>query len=206
MNNSIPDGYTRVTEPLKAFSNYESIPPDILKNAADRGTRTHKFCELYVKNIFFIPDEDCKNYFNCFERWYLENVQEVIFMEKRFNHDELLLTGCIDMVAILKNEEKPCLIDIKTTSQPHKNWALQTAAYQMLLKHVDQIDINKRIAVRLPKKGDKAKTIDYLNYENDIRLYLNCLELYRYITPTKSIKKTIPDENIFIQNDFLLDL
>ncbi len=73
MEEIIKPGYTRVTKPLQGFSKYDMIDPDVLANAADRGTRVHKFCEMYAKGLLFsdnMIDEDCLNYVKCFKKWF----------------------------------------------------------------------------------------------------------------------------------------
>src|SRR5690348_14045834 len=122
-------GYTRVTEPLQGFSKYDLIDPVVLDNAKDRGTRVHKFCEMYAKGLLFdmsIVDDDCKNYIECFSKWFDDNVEDVIFTEKRFYNEEYKLTGQIDLKAFLKGKEYPFIIDIKTTTGISKSWSLQT--------------------------------------------------------------------------------
>ncbi len=100
-----------------------------------------------------------------------------------------MLTGCIDMMCYLKNNDGSlyiALVDIKTTSNISHSWSLQTAAYQML---AGEVGIHKRIALNLPKTGSKVKVVEYSDYENDLRMYLNCLELYRYLNPPKKVKE-----------------
>lgn len=43
--------YTRVTEVLYPFSGLSNIKPDILANAARRGTRVHDICEGIMKGL-----------------------------------------------------------------------------------------------------------------------------------------------------------
>lgn len=206
MDELIKPGYTRVTEPLQGFSKYDMIDPDVLANAADRGTRVHKFCEMYAKGLWCVVDDDCINYVDAFKKWFDDNVREVIFTERRFYNDEYMITGQIDILAVLKDGDRSVIIDIKTTSSIGLSWSLQTAAYLFLLQGIsfkssglterecikkvsNLYPIERRVAVNLPKTGSKVKVIEYTNYENDLRLYLNCLELYRYLNPPKKVKE-----------------
>lgn len=185
-------GYTRVTEPLQVYSKYDMIDPEVLANAADRGTRVHKFCEMHAKGLWFVADDDCHNYVECFKKWFDDNVRDVIFTEKRFYNDELMITGQVDMSVILKNSIHPSIIDIKTTSCVSKSWSLQTAIYTYLSYPAEPFMnplFDRRLALKLPKIGSKVNVIEYTDYENDLRLYLNCLELYRYMNPPKKSKE-----------------
>lgn len=186
MEDLIKPGYTRVTEPLQGFSKYDMIDPEVLANASDRGKRSHKFCEMHAKGLWCVVDEDCINYVDAFRKWFDENVIEVIFTEKRFYDDKHMITGQIDMLALLRHACFPVIIDIKTTSSVSLSWALQTAAYEYLLDYKGRYH---RIAINLPKTGSKVKVIEYMDYENDLRRYLNCLELYRYLNPPKKVKE-----------------
>ena len=193
MDELIKPGYTRVTEPLQGFSKYDMIDPDVLAHAADRGTRVHKFCEMYAKGLWCVVDDDCVNYVDAFKKWFDDNVREVIFTERRFYNDQYMITGQIDMACILKDQifsNKIAIVDIKTTSNVSLSWSLQTAAYAKIVKY-DRIEsiITRRLAINLPKTGSKVKVVEYTDYENDLRLYLNCLELYRYLNPQKKVKE-----------------
>ena len=192
MEEEILPGYTRVTEPLQGFSKYDLIDPATLANAQERGIRAHKYCEMYSKGIFFVEEDDCKNYVEQFKKWFDEYVGTVLSTEHRLYDDKLKLTGQIDMLAIMKNNEELAIIDIKTTSSISQSWSLQTAAYLYLSHTSALISISKpvkRIALHLTKTGKKAKIIEYTDYQNDLRMYLNCLELYRYLNPPKKEKK-----------------
>lgn len=180
----VPEGYMRVTECLKPFSKMDLIDPEILNNAADRGSRVHKFCELYANNMLFEDiDEDCKNYVEVFKRWFDQRVEKVIFSEKRINNDSLKLSGCIDLAVFLKDSEFPCIVDIKTSASQSMTWPLQTAAYRMLLlmeKKLLPVANVDRMVLMLPKNGRKAKEVEHFNHQKDTNIYMKCLEIYRY--------------------------
>ena len=175
--------YIRVTTPLQVFSGLENVPSKILEYAADRGTRVHKFCEQYAYSILFSEiDDDCFEYVQAFINWYDENVDSVVFTEKRLYCDELKITGCADMLCILKDESyngKPCLIDIKTSSKPSKTWPLQTAAYKYLCEK-NGYDVQERFIVHLKKDG-KYSCISYgdnsdaSKYQKDLSIYASVL-------------------------------
>jgi len=179
MTDEIPDGYTRVTEILQPYTNFSMILPAVLANAADRGTRVHKFCELINCGLFVGDiDSDCVPYVDSYERWFDANVDTVLYTEQRINSEDLKLTGQIDAIAKLKNGEL-AIIDIKTPALPSKSWALQTAAYAHLVSSELQLHGCKRICVMAKKTGGKARIMTY-DEDHDLTLYLNALELYKY--------------------------
>ena len=177
----IPEGYLRVTEVLTPFSTLGGIDPTILANAADRGSRVHAYCESHALGLFVADvDDDCKNYFEVFKVWFDDMVEKVLFTEERLNSHIYRISGAFDMIAILKGDSRPTLVDIKTPASPSTSWQLQTAAYQLLAKEVLGIDVERRICLMLPKYKDMVKVVEYADHKRDQELYLKALELYRF--------------------------
>ena len=82
----------------------------------------------------------------------------------------------------MKGDPDDCLtlVDIKTPATASLTWNLQTAAYVMLLREIENIHIQRRIALMLPKQGGQAKIVEFTNQPREEKLYLSALELYRY--------------------------
>lgn len=176
----IPENYIRVTEPLQMLKSYDHIDPEVLANAADRGTRVHTYCEYHVKNIYTpVIDHDCAGYVKCFIEWFDKNVEHILLCEDRLNCDELQLTGQIDLVVVLKGEDFSTVLDIKTPASESSTWKLQTAAYKYLVEKAGFEEVKSRRCLMLDRYAKPAKVFEYLDHENDLRLYLNTLELYR---------------------------
>jgi hypothetical protein len=182
LETDIPFGYLRVTEILQPFSKLHLLDAKIVANAADRGTRVHKFCTLYALNMLIIDvDDDCKGYVDSYKRWHDSMVAKVFMASKRINNACYRISGEFDLVVQLKDSEKSVLIDLKTPASSSPSWQLQTAAYKMLIELDDASwEIDRRIALQLPKDGSQAKVIEYTNHENDEEKYLKALELYRF--------------------------
>lgn len=177
----IPAGYLRVTEVLQPFSTLTEIDPKTLHNAADRGTRVHAYCESHALGLFVTEvDDDCKNYFDVFKEWFDEMVVKIVHTEVRLNSPTYRISGAFDLLAILKGDDTPTLVDIKTPNSPSLSWQLQTAAYQLLAKEVLNIDVTRRICLMLPKYGDKVRIVEYEDHKRDQELYIKALELYRF--------------------------
>ena len=181
MNENIPDGYVRVTSVLSPFSKLDHIDPSTLANAADRGTRVHTYCEAHALGLFVDEvDSDCKNYFDNFVKWFDTYVETVIETEMRINHPKYKLSGQCDLIAILKGDDLPTIIDYKTPASRANSWQLQSAAYKILVEEVACVKIHRRICLMLPKTGDEVKVVEYTDHERDQKLFLNALELYRF--------------------------
>jgi len=177
----IPEGYLRVTQVLNPFSTLKEIDPVTLANAADRGTRVHTLCESYALGLFVTEvDEDCKNYFEVYKKWFDAMVVKVIHTELRLNSPTYKISGEFDLLAVLKGDTEPTLIDIKTPASSSVSWQLQTAAYQLLAKEVLGLETPRRLCLMLPKYGDSPKIVEYKNHAKDQDLYIKALELYRF--------------------------
>lgn len=185
--------YIRVTTPLRIFSGIDKIPVQFLDYAADRGTRVHQYCEMYMNDCLFEdPDQDCIEYVQAFISWFDENVEEVVFHEKRLFCDEQELQGCADILCIMKDDKYkrvPCLVDIKTSSKPSKTWALQTAAYKYLCEK-NGYNVSNRLVVNVKNDSsfsvidfdfseDVQNDTDYL-YKRDLDVYLSVLKAHRF--------------------------
>lgn len=177
---TIPDGYVRVTEVLKPFCDFSSIDPKVLENAADRGTRTHAFCEAYALNLFLPEvDKDCKPYFDSYCYWFDRMVDEVYHVEPRINHERYRLSGQIDLICRLKGDDCISIVDLKTPQVIADSWKLQTAAYKILTESID-IKVSRRMCLQLSRVGAPPKVVEYDDHEKHERLYLAALELYHF--------------------------
>jgi len=175
----IPEGYTRVSDVLKPFRNFSMISPEVLENAALRGEKVHKYCELYASNMLFEDvSKECEGYVKSFKEWFDSNNVKPLYMEKRLNCPENMITGRFDMIAMINDEYY--LIDLKTSAKPSLAWDLQLAAYKMLIFYYMDIVIKYRMTIMLSKTGKKARSIVYEDDNKKIDMFLNALELYRF--------------------------
>lgn len=177
----IPDGYARVTEILKPYVSFDGIPPDVLKKAADRGRRVHRYCELYNKNLLIERvDEECKPYVESYIQWKDSMVEEVWHNELRVSCPELRISGKFDMIATIRGDSSETLIDIKTPLQTSVSWQLQTAAYRYLVRVCEGIELNRRVCLMLDRNGNPPKVVEYTDHARDERMFLNAVELHYF--------------------------
>lgn len=177
----VPLGYTSVTTVLSPYSGLGGIDPLVVKAAAERGTRVHKYCEMHALDLLIVePESDCRGYVESFIKWYDMMVVKPLYIEERIDDEELKLSGGIDLVCYLKGDELPSVVDIKTPVNISPTWQLQTAAYKMLIERELGINIGRRIALKLPRDGSVAKVVEYTKHEQDRDMYLKALEVYRY--------------------------
>ena len=164
--------YTRVTDVLFPLSGLKNIDPQILKNAAERGTKVHEICDAIISDMG-MPSIDGQiiGYINSFNQWMPKH-----FIEKpeRFFCDDYMISGECD--GIYEDEEGLVLVDLKTPANESKTWKLQGSAYSYLAKKAGY-NISRIEFVKLSKEGKAPKVFSYVE---DFDLFLKCLEVYRY--------------------------
>jgi hypothetical protein len=180
----IPPGYVSVTEILKPYTKLDKIDPVVLANAADRGTRVHKWCTLYALNLLFIDvDPDCKGYVEAFKRWYDQYVDSMIREPTRLYCHQDRLTGEFDLYVKFKGSDASVLIDIKTPATVSPTWQIQTAGYKYLIEQDISACVDRRLILQLPKDGSNAIIHEHKNHKSDVQIFENALSVYRYFNP-----------------------
>lgn len=176
----IPPGHIRVTEILKPYVSFDKVDPVVLARAADRGTRVHKYCQLYVQNLLIEKiDEDCKPYVESFIQWFDARIEKVWASEVRLSCSKYLISGKPDLLATIKGDTAETLLDYKTPQQVSESWRLQTAAYRYLLR-TQGIDVSRRVCLILDKEGGLPKFNEHTEHETDERLFFNAVELFHF--------------------------
>ncbi len=166
------DNYTRVTHILGAFSGLQSIPKDILQNAAERGTLVHQFIDAYIEEM---PSPDVPShiagYIDSFKIW----ASNKAFVKKpdRLYCDDLMITGEID--AIYEERGHLVLVDFKTPAKESCTWKYQASAYSYLLKK-SGIDIIRTEFVKLEKNGAEPRVYEY---QEDMETFKKIYEVYK---------------------------
>ncbi len=179
----IKPGYTRVTEILYPFSGIKDINPDIVQNAADRGTRTHKVCESIVMGLGeWDVDDQIRPYVESFKQWW-DLGHEVLAVEQRFYDDEYMLTGAVDL--ILRTDECDIIIDLKTSYKPSKTWPLQGSAYAKMARQ-SGYNIQKIQFLHLNRYGLKPRIYEYPDQWDT---YLSCWHVYNHFYRRNNAKR-----------------
>lgn len=195
----ISPGYARVTEILSPWVDFSKIDPQVLQNAADRGTRVHLHCENYANllglhacHMFDLTtvDDQCLPYVQSYIGWFDENVDAVYECEKRVYCDQQMFCGKPDQIVHLKGDPEDCLtlIDIKTPASKQKSWNLQTAAYMYLINFYTDISVSKRGTLMLKKSGKVGVFSEHTDSDmifGDIDLFISACKLHHYFNTNK---------------------
>lgn len=178
--NFATEKYTRVSKILQPFSGLDHINPEIVQNAANRGTAVHKVCEGIVSGLgeYGVYDE-INGYVESFKKWWSQG-HEVICVEKRFFDDELMITGQCDLIT--STCSGLTIIDFKTSYKPSKTWPIQGAAYAYLAKK-NGYDIKNVMFLHLKKNGYYPKEH---SYKIDDDLFLSTYKVFKHFYETSS--------------------
>jgi hypothetical protein len=179
MNSEIKPGYLRVTQLLSLFSGLNKINPEVLRNAADRGTLVHTIIEG-IEEGFGKEDvpEIAQGYIESYEKW--ATGKDFLLAPKRLYDDELMITGLVD--SIYKEGDHLVLVDYKTPARESKTWAMQASAYSFMCKK-NGYNISRIEFVKLDKTGKEPKIYAYME---DMQMFHKALECYRYFFTDKN--------------------
>jgi CRISPR/Cas system-associated exonuclease Cas4 (RecB family) len=169
----LKSGYTRVTEALGFFSGLKFVDPQILKNAAERGSVVHRVCDAIIKGLGF-EEKDVDplgGYINSFKDW--GKNKQFLPTPDRFYCDIHKITGEIDGLYLDGNDL--VLFDIKTSVNENITWYLQGSAYAYLLRQ-HGYNIARIEFIKLNKDGKPCRV--YV-YEEDFPEFVKCLEMHR---------------------------
>lgn len=145
-----------VSEIMRGMSEnyYANIHPQILHDAADRGTRVHKAIEMYEK-FGIEPDDDTWVYFDRYIKAKKKYPFQVITTELILTNYEYC--GMLDQI-IVKNNEL-AINDIKVTSKRNiELLEVQLAAYEELALYND-FNVKRCYVTHLTKTSGVVREI-----------------------------------------------
>lgn len=161
----------------------------IMEEAGELGSEVHNIAEAISRgDKWGATDPAIQVMGAALEEWFAANVEQVIATEQ-FVFDPLYCyAGRLDLIAIIKGDPRPSIIDFKTGGVWPEAF-LQLAAY----KHACQEDILRRVVLHIDKKNPgKITAKDAPNdFETDWRMFLYCLELFRYFNKSEPRKSQI---------------
>jgi len=165
-----------VTKIMRILSDdiYSTIDPEILANAASRGSSIHEAIEFYDKFKFIGVEENEKPYFNAYLDYKKQHNVVSIASEVKIYHKQLLYAGTLDAIAIV--DGKVTMVDYKTTAVLHtKLVAVQLAGYLMALESWG-LTVEQVAVLQIKKDG----TYVYKVLDADIPTFKACLQIQAY--------------------------
>ncbi|GAJ14635.1 unnamed protein product, partial [marine sediment metagenome] len=129
---------------------------------------------------FTIPDNIVGELFSVYRGWFAGNVDRVVFAEKMVVSHKYRYAGTADLLAVMKGDASPALIDIKCTGGFWPTMPLQLAGYrEAILEEGGQV--NRRLIVRLDKGQLGLQVKEYTEHARDFNAFLCALGLFRYL-------------------------
>jgi len=174
-----------VTQVLGVFTDFSMIREDVLKHAAERGTKIHSAIAAHLLGLWSLPlDIEAQPYFDSFRRWADLMVDKVVFVEEEIVCDCYGFKGHPDATLILKGESLATVIDWKSPISEAPTWELQLSGYSHLVeKHYKpNTSIGRCGCVMLSPKGSQAKMKEYsANRNTAFSVFLAALTVFNYL-------------------------
>ena len=148
---------TTLLRPLSS-SAYGTVNPSVLSAAAYRGTVVHQAIEWF--NIFHIEDimPEYKAYFDAYYEWCEEVQPEILKIEYKTYHPQLMYAGTVDLLCKIKDEL--WLVDYKTSHTVLEDiYRVQLEAYKQMLQ-AQGINVQRKMILHLTDAG-KYKEIEF---------------------------------------------
>lgn len=151
----------------------------ISRESSELGTRVHAALERVNRGETFDPDDETAPYVAPYREWLEANVRDVLMIEQFLVNQRDGYAGTADLVARMK-DHRVMLIDLKTSNSIDGTYRLQTAAYLDALHDMDH-DVHGRLIVNTPSRQPGVlKTVEFDDYDRDLRAWKACLRLFRW--------------------------
>lgn len=170
-------GYPSSTQVIRPFVNTDFFTEE----DRERGTAVHEAMTAHALGLWSPPlRADWQPYFDSGRRWFDAAVDKVILVEERLIDKQREYCGKPDLIAIIKGDKDPSLIDYKTSQAVDKWWQLQAASYRRLAEVDRGIICHRSLSVRLMKDGSMAKTKEYTNHARDLNIFTGIVNAWKY--------------------------
>jgi hypothetical protein len=168
-----------VTRILALWADFSGVAPDVLENAARRGTAVHRVCGCLAQGLWFPePQEDCAGYVESFLTWF-PVVESVILSEGELVDKALGYRGHPDLICRIRGDKALALVDFKTPATKSPLWRAQLAAYKRLAE-IGGYPVKRVGTLRLKKDGSRPIFDEYTDSATDLAGFVAALNAHRY--------------------------
>lgn len=163
----------------------------LMHEAGDMGSSVHTLCEAVHYGVPWCSnDPNIVAMVESYERWFNTYVRKVLHVEKLVVNLPYGYAGRVDLVAVLKGDRLPSVIDLKTGKGIWPEMPLQLSAYKEALPFKTKrrviVHLDKVHPGRLATKDDSDFSHDH-GY--DYRMFLYAKELWTYFNGAVSPRK-----------------
>jgi len=154
------------------------------EGAGQRGKDVHLEVELLIKGslgasggILEVGPKHENPQIQQFIDWAVDNKVKFLVSEKRVYSETYWVAGTLDFLCEING--KKYVGDIKTSSAIYgREYFAQCAGYRMMLEEMGETGFTGSLIIRLGKNGE-SEVVFSEDYQNDKKLFLACLEVYR---------------------------
>lgn len=152
---SIKPGYTRVSEILSQWDDYEGVEKSVLEKKAALGTEVHEAIMGVHEDIYLPFSEEAQGYMDSFLKWKEQATPQLVSIGRLYC-DKLKITGELDCLCKIKGSDEWIIADWKTTAVLNeKRCKLQGQFYYYLFQsnNIDMRYAPKFMFIQLKKDG-----------------------------------------------------
>lgn len=173
----------RVTQALSVLRRgFSDAPPRLILEASRLGTEVHSYSLAWVKlqqEFPFTPPPHIAPQVARVQEWYREVVVEVLGVEIQVEHRALGYKGRIDLIAKILGDRTYSIIDFKRTMTVDRVCGFQLMAYKAAAERKYRRKFGRRLALKLPPDGSKAKAVPFEDDRTDMQAFLYSKYLYQ---------------------------
>jgi len=154
----------------------------VMYEAAEIGTSLHNVCCVFNRDQSFeMPStSQIGRMFDTYRQWFEMVIDTVIETEHLVVSKKFGYAGTFDLLAVLKGDATPSVIDLKTSKDFWPTMALQLSAYREALLEEGK-GVDRRLVVRVDKlEAGKLQVKEYTRHAKDFNAFLAALSLFRY--------------------------
>jgi hypothetical protein len=176
-----------VTQVLADVGLSPDYPAEQRQFYLNRGTAVHRACELLVAGKLDKNNTDPRlhGYVDSFDRFLQRTGFKPDLVEHRVWSEAYLVGGSLDYCGPLNGVQT--ILDVKS-GEPAAAAALQTAAYAYLLKESHGLVASRRLTLRLDPDGGEPKPEEYMDFNNDLRVFLSAVAVWHWRARRNLIK------------------
>jgi len=160
-----------------------NIQADRIRNdTAQIGSSLHHICCFFNRDQSFeMPStSQLGQMFDTYRKWFGMVVDTVVAAEQLVVSKKFGYAGTLDLLAVLKGDTTPSVIDLKTSKTFWPTMALQLAAYQQALLEEGK-EVDRRLVIRIDRvETGKLQVREFAQHARDLNAFLAALSLFRY--------------------------
>lgn len=150
--------------------------------AADAGTLAHEMIDAYIHKQPMTVDGDgevvrqARNAFQSYLSWEKSVDVRIEWTERQLVSEEHRFGGTPDAFGIIDN--KPVLLDWKSSNAIYSDYLIQLAAYGLLIKEVYGVEVQGHYLCRFSKEHGDFSVHHYPDLKEAARMFLLLREAY----------------------------